>query len=722
MKVSVLVPVCNGEAYLAECLESILAQEFDDMEILVADDASTDNSAALVESYASRDSRIRWWKNPGNLGLAQNWNGLLQAAKGEYIKYVHQDDKLISPLAIRNLAAMLDQHPEVSLVGSISQVLDGGSQVIEVRKCFEPGIMDGRRAIVRCLERLSNLIGEPSVVMFRRGQAARGYDEHLRHWLDLDLWFRLLEQGKFAHVGAPLSAFRRHAAQQSEINNRSGLAARENLALFRRWFDRLELEESVWRQALFARIYESRKHGGVEAASSIEGMMDALGRGWYAVFWCRRKITRPLLKLCGQTARRVSELEAAQRWGGIFRNLGRGRRADLQRETNREFPRRLLVIDAHPPTPERDGGSLRMFHLLQLLRQMDLQVAFVADNLQRNHCTEILESVGVETLWHPKISNVAGFLKTRAASYDYVILSRLAVAEKYVDLVKKYAPGTKVVFDTVDLCYLRSEREAEMKDDDNLKWLARACKKRELAVAQKADATLVVSPVEKQILGRECQGIRVEVVSNIHQTQLRGAGFSSRRDLLFIGGFSHAPNVDAVLFFVRDIFPLVERALPNVRFHVIGSNVPNEIARLANLKILVHGFVQDAGPFFDECKISVAPLRFGAGIKGKINQSQSHGVPVVATSLAVEGMQLEPGESVLVADTPGKFAEAIVSVYTNEALWDRLSRNGIKNLEEHFSFNSARTGLERLFNPVPTEARAWPPTASTPTPPVNIDL
>ena len=705
---------------MAECLESILAQDFADMEILVADDASTDDSAALVESYAARDSRIRWWKNPGNLGLAQNWNGCLRAAKGEYIKYVHQDDKLISPLAIRNLAAMLDQHPEVSLVGSMSQVLDENSKVIEVRDCFEPGIMDGRRAIVGCLERLSNLIGEPSVVMFRRGQAARGYDAHLRHWLDLDLWFHLLEQGKFAYVAEPLCAFRRHAAQQSEINNRSGLAARENLALFRHWFERLGLEEPVWRQALFARIYESRKHGGVDAASSIEGMMNTLGRGWYAVLWCRRKITRPFLKLCGQTARLASELETAQRWGGIFLRPGSGRRADLVLETNRHFPRRLLVIDAHPPTPERDGGSLRMFHLLRLLRQMDLQVTFVADDLQRNHCTEILDSLGVENLWHPKIGSVAGFLKRRAASYDCVILSRLAVAEKYVDLVKKHAPGTKVVFDTVDLCYLRSEREAETKADDKLKWLAEECKKRELAVARKADATLVVSPVEKQILGKECPGVRIEVVSNIHEIHPRGAGFSNRRDLLFIGGFSHTPNVDAVLFFVRNIFPLVEKALPNVRFHVIGSSVPDDINRLANLKILVHGFVQDAGQFFNECKISVAPLRFGAGIKGKINQSQSYGVPVVATSLAVEGMQLEPGESVLVADTPGKFAEAIVRVYTNEALWDRLSRNGMKNLEEHFSINSARTGLERLFKPVPTDARFWPPVASTPTLPGNI--
>ena len=705
MKVSVLVPVCNGEAFLAECLESILAQDFADMEILIADDASTDGSVALVERYAARDSRIRWWKNPGNLGLAQNWNGCLRAAKGEYIKYVHQDDKLLSPLAIQSMVRMLDNHTEVSLVSSMSQVLDECSRVIELRKCFEPGVMDGRQVIVRCLEQLSNMIGEPSVVMFRREQAARGYNEQLCHCLDLDLWFHLLEQGRFAYVAEPLCAFRRHVAQQSEINRHSGVASVENLALFKHWFERLGLREPMWRQALFAQIYDLRKNWGAEAESSIKEMMCALGRDRYAFLWCKRKTMRPFQKLCRQASQLVTQLEIDQKWSEVFQKRGHGGRMDLEIEKDRHAPKRILVVEACPLTPEQDGGSLRMFNFLQILRQMGNKATFVADNLQRNRHTEILESLGIENLHRPQINNIARFLKQRSAAYDDVILSRLAVAEKYIDLIKKYAPGTKVIFDTVDLHYLRVEREALTKADNNLKRLAAKCKKRELAVARKAHATLVVSPVEKQILKKECPRIRIEVVSNIHEIHARGGGFPNRRGLLFIGGFSHTPNVDAVFFFVRNIFPLVEKALPDVRFHILGSNIPDEISRLANLRILVHGFVQDVGPFFNTCKVSVAPLRFGAGVKGKINQSQSYGVPVVATSLAVEGMQLEHGKSVLVADTPEKFAEAIVSVYTNENLWNRLSQNGIKNLEEHFSFNSARTSLQSLFNPVPMETQ-----------------
>jgi glycosyltransferase involved in cell wall biosynthesis len=490
---------------------------------------------------------------------------------------------------------------------------------------------------------------------------------------------------------------------KSEIHRQSGVAAVESLALFKHRFEQLGLQESKWQQALFAQIYDLRKNCGAEAESSVKGMMCALGRDRYAFLWCKRKIMRPFQKLCRQASQLVAQFKTNQERSKVFQKRGHGGRMDREIEKNHHAPKRILVVESCPLTPELDSGSLRMFNFLQILRQMGIKVTFVADNLQSNCHTEILESLGIENLHRPQINNLTRFLKQRSATYDDVILSRLAVAEKYIDLIKKYAPGTKVVFDTVDLHYLRFEREALTKADDNLKRLAAKCKKSELAVARKAHATLVVSPVEKQILEKECPRIRIEVVSNIHEIHARSGGFSNRRGLLFIGGFSHTPNVDAVLFFVHHIFPLVEKALPDVRFHILGSNVPDEITRLANLRILVHGFVPDVGPFFNACKVSVAPLRFGAGIKGKINQSQAYGVPVVATSLAVEGMQLEHGESVLVADTPEKFAEAIVSVYTNENLWNRLSENGIRNLEEHFSFNSARNRLESLFNPAPME-------------------
>ena len=222
------------------------------MEILLADDGSSDGSAALLENYAARDPRIRWWKNRQNLGLAGNWNCLLREARGEYIKFVFQDDKLLSATALGQMAQVMDEHPDVALVASASYIIDERSRILELRDYFRAGVSDGRQMVVRCLEQPANLIGEPSVVMFRRALAQRGFDGQLRHLLDVDMWFHLLEQGQFAHVSEPLCAFRKHAAQQTRVNLVSGAAANDSVILLSRWLAKPWLEKMMTRRMNFA--------------------------------------------------------------------------------------------------------------------------------------------------------------------------------------------------------------------------------------------------------------------------------------------------------------------------------------------------------------------------------------------------------------------------------------------------------------------------------------
>ena len=228
--VSVLIPVFNGEPFLAECLESILAQDLGDYEVLISDDGSTDGSAAVIQRYAARDSRIRWWRNPRNLGIGGNFNAGLKAARGEFLKYVLQDDKLLDPSALRRMVAPMEKDASVSLVGSASHLIDSRSRLLEVRNRFRrSGVRDGKRIIIYCLEHNGNLIGEPSLVLFRKSQSARGFDEQLVQLLDLEMWFYLLEQGRFAYLAEPLCAFRQHPAQLTEVNRRSGASAEEDL-------------------------------------------------------------------------------------------------------------------------------------------------------------------------------------------------------------------------------------------------------------------------------------------------------------------------------------------------------------------------------------------------------------------------------------------------------------------------------------------------------------
>ncbi|MGD0253406.1 MAG: hypothetical protein ABSC01_11995, partial [Verrucomicrobiota bacterium] len=184
---------------------------------------------------------------------------------------------------------------EVSLVSSASQVLDEHSRVIEVRKYFKPGVVEGGQVVGRCVERLTNLIGEPSVVMFRREQATRGYNEQFRQLLDLDLWFYLLEQGQFAYLAEPLCAFRRHAAQQSEVNRRNNISQKEHFFMFKAYFDK---HYRVTRRALFIFIYYLKKNPQDEQTPQlIADLMVVLKPGWYSLYWLERRIIRPFENL-----------------------------------------------------------------------------------------------------------------------------------------------------------------------------------------------------------------------------------------------------------------------------------------------------------------------------------------------------------------------------------------------------------------------------------------
>jgi glycosyltransferase involved in cell wall biosynthesis len=146
------------------------------------------------------------------------------------------------------------------------------------------------------------------------------------------------------------------------------------------------------------------------------------------------------------------------------------------------------------------------------------------------------------------------------------------------------------------------------------------------------------------------------------------------------------------------VFPRVRAARPTIEFHCVGGDVPNEIARLADVPgVRVHGHVPDLQPLLDAARVSIAPLRYGAGVKGKVNQAMAHGLPVVATTCAVEGMHLRDGEDVLVADDASEFADAVLRLLDDEASWSRLAVNGRANVAAHFSLDAARATVRTLF-------------------------
>jgi glycosyltransferase involved in cell wall biosynthesis len=281
------------------------------------------------------------------------------------------------------------------------------------------------------------------------------------------------------------------------------------------------------------------------------------------------------------------------------------------------------------------------------------------------------------------------------------VLSRHYIAANYVGVSRLYAPQARLIFDTVDLHYLREQRAAELEGKPELAQQAARTRAQEFKLMRECDVSLVVSSVEQELLARELPQARVEIVSNVHEVYGRRREFDARRDLVFVGGFQHPPNADAVLWFVREVFPLVRAALPEVVFHVIGSKAPPQILDLAHDGVIVHGYVADIAPYLDGCRLSVAPLRYGAGVKGKVNMAMSYGLPVVATPAAVEGMHVRAGEDIMVAASAADFAAAILRAYGDAALWKKLSDNGLANVRQHFSFDAAREALKRILPPLP---------------------
>ncbi len=379
-----------------------------------------------------------------------------------------------------------------------------------------------------------------------------------------------------------------------------------------------------------------------------------------------------------------------------------GDQREIRRARDYRLAGRVLIIDAYTPEPDQDSGSLRLRYLLTCFRDLGYRVTFLPDN--RAHAgryTRDLQQSGVEAVYDPWTGSPQRFFAERGAEFDFVMISRHYVASRYLNLLRRHCPQARFLFDTVDLHYLREERLADLENSLSLRRAAAQTRRSELAVIEAADATLVVSPAEQAVLREAAPEARVHVISNVHEVVGSRRPFAERKDIFFVGGYQHPPNVDAARWFVGQVWPLIRAELPDVEFHLIGSKAPDEVRSLHGEGVTFHGFVEDLEPWLDGCRISVAPLRYGAGIKGKVNLSMSRGQPVVATSIAVEGMLATAGQEILVADTPEQFAAEVVRLYRDEALWNRVSTQGVENVRRYFSVETARLGLQELLGSFP---------------------
>jgi glycosyltransferase involved in cell wall biosynthesis len=359
----------------------------------------------------------------------------------------------------------------------------------------------------------------------------------------------------------------------------------------------------------------------------------------------------------------------------------------------------VLVVSPQVPEFDRAAGCLRLYLLLQVMAQK-YRVKFLGRldlaGPESQRYVGALQDLGIDVYPAPQVdvADLAEDVKICAFFEFY------STAEPALARLRARRPDLPVIVDTVDVHFVREIRALEY---SRRSWPARLRaarrKKRELDVYGKADLVLAVTETDRAEILRGCPKARVAVLPSMHPMHDTVPGFHARRrnSLLFVGGFAHSPNVDAVLFFCRDVLPLIEQALPDVEVTIVGHNPSKELQDLARQGVIIAGWVPELAPLLDSHCVSIAPLRFGAGIKGKIGEAMAAGLPVVTTTVGAEGMDLEHGNTAMIADAPAAFAEAVVRLCTDATLHQTLSASGQRHALRHWGVGSVSQQLIEII-------------------------
>jgi O-antigen biosynthesis protein len=381
---------------------------------------------------------------------------------------------------------------------------------------------------------------------------------------------------------------------------------------------------------------------------------------------------------------------------------------------NRHRGKHVLVVDHRVPMWDRDAGSLRMLRIMQALIGLGARVTFMPDNLSPSEpYTQHLQGMGIEVLYgHLDVNAEIAAIGSRL---DTVILSRPHAASRWLDVVREFAPSATVAYDTVDLHWVREARRGRLGSSLNLLEMsngslgsiapkAEALRHLELAMIRATDTTIVVSNCEREQVERDVPGSSVIVIPTVHDVEPYVLPPEDRAGILFVGGFEHHPNIDAAVRLVKEVMPVVWHELGDVEVTIVGSKPPAEVQALASSRVDVTGWVEDLHPLLDKARLMVAPLRFGAGLKGKITQALAAGLPVVTTPVGAEGLESRDDAALLVAEDAGELAADAVRVYRDDELWRNLSNSGQKLIAEQCSTEVITGRLSGLLGITPVLA------------------
>jgi len=392
-----------------------------------------------------------------------------------------------------------------------------------------------------------------------------------------------------------------------------------------------------------------------------------------------------------------------EKWKAVLNSehFNNGENLFIARDRSRH-KKTIVVIDHYVPHFDKDAGSRTTFNILQILTKLNYNVKFIGDNFHNHEpYTTILQQMGVEVLygeWYR--DNWQNWINENGKYIDFFYLNRPHITTKYIDDIKTLTDA-KVFYYGHDLHFLREQKQYNIEKTPELLESIEYWKKLETELFEKSDIVLTCSSEEKEIIEKHISKKNVHVIPAYYYSEFNQpvTNFNERNNLLFVGGFDHKPNIDAVLWFVKEVWPLITEKIPHIKFIIAGSNPPAEIAGLTSETIEVPGYLPYAqlNDLYKKVKLVVIPLRYGAGVKGKTVEAMHHGVPFVSTRFGTEGMtginQIATNH-----DTAEEFANGVIELYNDNEALVNFSRKTIEYIRNNFSETNLKNIITTLFS------------------------
>lgn len=629
VEVSIVVPVYNNIAYTLTSLVSILESETRfSFEIIIGDDRSSDATEEIIRSIGYPVKLVR---HSENIGFLRNCNTCANVARGRYVVFLN-NDTLILPGWLDELIDAFERDPQVGLVGS--KLLNSDGTLQEAGGIFwsdGSAWNFGRNC-------------DPSLPEFNY-QKDVDYVSGASIALPLDLWREL---AGFDPIFNP--AYCEDSDLAFRVRNRG--------------------RKTVYAPHSEVIHHEGRSHGrdtseGVKAYQVLNGK--TLFNRW-----------QPTL---------------------AKQNFPNGEHVFLARDRSRDKPH-VLIIDHYVPQWDRDAGSRTMYHFIRMFVERGFQVTLWPDNLHEDlEYSKHLQRMGVEVIYSGKYLNrFMHYIKEYGIYFDYALVSRPHIATKYYQGLISHSKA-KILYYGHDIHFRRLEAEMDARGSEALTQEAYEMRLLEFDNWKKAHVVIYPSFEERDIVNATFSGNRAVQVPmlgynddelKIGRVNLENFGKRDFDQLIFVGG-SHPPNIDAILWFVRDIFPEILSKNPNVKLHIVGSSTADEVRKLASQSIVIRGRLTDSelNELYARSGIAIIPLRFGAGVKGKVIEALFNAIPFVTTSVGMQGLRPESPIG-LIEDTAQDFGEAVIEIQTSLAEARMRAINGLSYVDQVYSLSALR--------------------------------